>query len=157
MNQPDSSPEQGKRKKEIVITPTDAIALEKKLLVGRRLTLGCYFGLLALFTLLNLIRETGNIKLWLMQVIPLLVFIPALRYETHRSYSWLCFVALMYFVAIIPMLMGRWWWSDWLITLLVSVLFIASMMTSRWLQYWNYYLSTRNSAVHAAGGETGSS
>lgn len=143
--------ETGKRKKEIVITETDAIVLEKKLRIGRLLTLGCYTGLLLLFTLLNLVRETGNVKLWLVQCIPLLIFIPALRNETHRSYSWLCFVALMYFVAIIPMLMSRWWWSDWLITLLVTVLFTASMMTSRWLQYWNYYLYTKhqNASVSA--------
>lgn len=140
----------GKRKKDIVITDADAIVLEKKLRIGRMLTLACYGGLLLLFTLLNVIRETGSIKLWLMQIIPLLVFIPALRNETHRTYSWLCFVALMYFVAIVPMLMGRWWWSDWLITLLVTVLFMAAMMTSRWLQYWNYYLFTKQ---RAAGGD----
>lgn len=139
--------ETGKRKKEIVITDTDAISLEKKLRIGRWLTLGCYASLLLLFTLLNLLRETGNIKLWLVQCIPLLIFIPALRYETHRSYSWLCFVALMYFVAIVPLLMSRWWWSDWLITLLVTVLFTASMMTSRWLQYWNYYLHTKRQTI----------
>ena len=49
----------------------------------------------------------------------------------------------MYFAAIIPLLMSRWLWSDWLITLLVSAMFMAAMMTSRWLQYWNYYLSTK--------------
>lgn len=150
MTQPEHTPEidpgkskAEKTKKEIIITAADATILEKKLRLGRRLTLGCYAGLLVLFTLLNLVRESGSFKFWLMQCIPLLVFIPALRNETHRSYSWLCFVALMYFVAIIPLLMGRWWWSDWLITLLVTVLFIASMMTSRWLQYWNYYVYTQ--------------
>lgn len=153
MNQPEQPQETGKRKKEIVITDTDAIILQKKLHLGRMLTLGCYIGLLVLFALLNLLRETGSIKLWMLQSIPLLIFIPALRNETHRSYSWLCFVALMYFVAIIPMLMGRWWWSDWLITLLVTVLFIAAMMTSRWLQYWNYYLSTKNQPPHSTAAE----
>ncbi len=143
MNQPDHSQNTGKRKKDIIITDTEAIILQKKLRAGRLVTLGCYSGLLVMFALLNLFRDTGSIKLWLVQSVPLLIFIPALRHETHRSYSWLCFVALMYFVAIIPLLMGRWWWSDWLITLLVTLLFIASMMTSRWLQYWNYYLSIK--------------
>lgn len=154
MTQPEHAPatEHGKRKKEIIITDTDAVILQKKLRIGRILTLGCYAGLLLLFTALNLLRESGNIKLWLVQVIPLLVFIPALRYETHRSYSWLCFVALMYFLVIIPLLMTRWLWSDWLITVLVTVLFIAAMMTSRWLQYWNYYLSTKNTHTPAVDG-----
>jgi uncharacterized membrane protein len=141
--------ETGRPKKEIIITDADALVLGKKLRAGRWLTLGCYAGLLLLFTLLNIMRDAGNLKLWMMQCIPLLVFIPALRNETHRSYSWLCFVALMYFVAIVPLLMGRWWWSDWLITILVTVLFIASMMTSRWLQYWNYYLYTKTQSTQA--------
>jgi uncharacterized membrane protein len=141
--------ETGKPKKEIIISDADAAVLAKKLRIGRWLTWGCYLGLLMLFTGLNIFRENGSFKLWMTQCIPLLIFIPALRNETHRSYSWLCFVALMYFAAIVPLLMSRWWWSDWLITLLVTVLFCAAMMTSRWLQYWNYYLSTKKQPVHA--------
>ena len=133
----------GKAKKVIVITDSDAVVLNKKLRTGRLIVRGCFFGLLALFTLLNLINENGKIALWLLQTIPLLIFIPAFFKETHRTYSWLCFVSLMYFAVIIPLLMSRWLWSDWLITLLVTLLFISSMMTSRWLQYWNYYLSTK--------------
>lgn len=139
----------GKPKKEIIISDADAVVLEKKLRAGRWITLGCYASLLILFTLLNLVRDNGSVKFWLMQCIPLLIFLPALRNETHRTYSWLCFVALMYFAGIVPLLMSRWWWSDWTITLLVTVLFIASMMTSRWLQYWNYYLSTKSLSAHA--------
>ena len=131
-------------KKVIVISDADSVVLYKKLRIGRLLVRASYIGLLVLFTLLNLINENGKITLWLLQIIPLLIFIPALLRETHRTYSWLCFVALMYFAAIIPLLMSRWLWSDWLITLLVSVMFIAAMMTSRWLQYWNYYLSTKS-------------
>ncbi len=145
MTQSDS----GKPKKEIIISDADAVVLEKKLRTGRWITLGCYASLLILFTLLNLVRDNGSVKFWLMQCIPLLIFLPALRNETHRTYSWLCFVALMYFAGIVPLLMSRWWWSDWTITLLVTVLFIASMMTSRWLQYWNYYLSTQSLSAHA--------
>jgi type II secretory pathway component PulL len=39
--------------------------------------------------------------------------------------------------------MAHWRWSDWLVTLLVCTLFLSAMMTSRWLQYWRYYLSTQ--------------
>jgi uncharacterized membrane protein len=140
-----SEPQTGEKpKKVIVISDADSVVLHKKLRAGRFLVRACYVSLLALFTLLNLINENGKIALWLLQIIPLLIFVPALLRETHRTYSWLCFVALMYFAAIIPLLMSRWLWSDWLITLLVSVMFIAAMMTSRWLQYWNYYLSTKS-------------
>jgi len=132
-----------KPKKVIVITDADSVVLNKKLRIGRGIVRTTYISMLVLLTLLNLINENGKLLLWLLQIIPLLVFIPAFLRETHRTYSWLCFVALMYFAAIIPLLMSRWLWSDWLITFLTSAMFIAAMMTSRWLQYWNYYLSTK--------------
>lgn len=132
-----------KTKKVIVITDEDALVINKKLRTGRLLVRISYAGLLVIFTLLNLINDNGRVLLWLLQIVPLLIFIPALMKETHRTYSWLCFVSLMYFAVIIPLLMSRWLWSDWLITFLVTLLFIAAMMTSRWLQYWNYYLSTK--------------
>lgn len=131
------------RRKDPIITPEQGAVLYKKLCIGRWLTRGSFWGLLLLFTVLNIIRDTGSIKLWLVQIIPLAIFIPQMIKDTHRGYSWLCFVALIYFVAIIPLLLGRWWWSDWTITLLVSVLFIGAMMTSRWLQYWNYFQRTQ--------------
>lgn len=133
-----------KPKKVIVITDADSAILFKKLRIGRLVVRASYISLLVLFSLLNLINENGKIALWLLQIIPLLIFIPAFLRETHRTYSWLCFVALMYFAVIIPLLMSRWLWSDWVITLLVSAMFIAAMITSRWLQYWNYYLSTKS-------------
>jgi|GEM_PF-1371602 len=143
--EPDNvQPSDEKPKKVIIITDADSVVLHKKLRIGRALVHICFVGLLLLFTLINLIRANGNFKLWMLQIIPLLIFIPALLRETHRTYSWLCFVALMYFAAIIPLLMSRWLWSDWVITVLVSVMFVAAMMTSRWLQYWNYYLSTKS-------------
>lgn len=136
--QPDEKP-----KKVIVITDEDAILLQKKLRTGKAITLVSFGGLLVIFTLLNLTSEKSNFVFWLFQMFPLLIFIPLLRKPTHRTYSWLCFVSLMYFVGIIPLLMGSWSISYWLITLLVCSLFIGAMMTSRWLQYWNYYLSTK--------------
>ncbi|WP_049630221.1 DUF2069 domain-containing protein [Cellvibrio sp. pealriver] len=132
-----------KSKKVIVITDEDAVLLQKKLRTGKAITLVSFGGLLVIFTLLNLTSEKSNFVFWLFQMFPLLIFIPLLRKPTHRTYSWLCFVSLMYFVGIIPLLMGSWSISYWLITLLVCSLFIGAMMTSRWLQYWNYYLSTK--------------
>ena len=132
-----------KPKKVIVITDEDAVVLKKKLRTGKAVTLFSFAGLLIIFTLLNLTSEKSNFVFWLFQMFPLLIFIPLLRKPTHRTYSWLCFVSLMYFVGIIPLLMGSWSLSYWLITLLVCSLFIGAMMTSRWLQYWNYYLSTK--------------
>jgi uncharacterized membrane protein len=133
----------GKRKKTIVITAQDAQLLHNKLRLGQVLAIGSYIGLLVFFSLQNLLSETGNLKTWLVEIIPLIIFIPGLIKQTHRTYSWICFVTLMYFLAIIPLLMAHWRWSDWLVTLLVCTLFLSAMMTSRWLQYWRYYLSTQ--------------
>ncbi len=151
MTQPEQTPETGKRKKDIIITDADALVLEKKLRTGKLITLLSFGGLLIIFTLLNLTSEKLNLVFWLFQMFPLLIFIPLLRKPTHRTYSWLCFVSLMYFVGIIPLLMSSWTFAYWLITLLTCSLFVGAMMTSRWLQYWNYYLFTKQSINQQAG------
>jgi uncharacterized membrane protein len=142
---PQQTPEptaSGKAKKEIIISPAQAITLRKKLRIGQLLALGSYIGLIIFFSAQNAFGAGGSFKTWLVEMIPLVIFIPGLIKQSHRTYSWICFVSLMYFVAIIPLLMGHWRWTDWLVTLLVCTLFTSAMMTSRWLQYWRYYLST---------------
>jgi uncharacterized membrane protein len=133
-----------KIKPPLVITREQAMVIHQKLRWGRYIALGSYAGLILLLTLLNLLRDDGNLKILMVQIIPLLIFIPSLLRATHRTYSWLCFVSLMYFVVIVPLLMTRGLWSDWIIMLLSCTLFVAAMMTSRWLQYWNYYLTSMN-------------
>lgn len=134
-----------KPKKIIVITEADALTLKQKLRIGQLIAIGSYAALLVFFTLHNLLQDSGSLRTWLVSVLPLLIFIPGLLKQTHRTYSWICFMSLMYFVIIIPLLMSRGLWSDWVITILVCTLFISAMMTSRWLQYWHYYLSTKTS------------
>jgi uncharacterized membrane protein len=126
----------------LVITREQAVVIHQKLRWGRYITLASYTGLILLFTLVNLTGDNSSLKFWLVQHIPLLIFIPGLLRETHRTYSWLCFVTLMYFLFYVPLAMGRNLWSDWLAIFLCCTLFIAAMMTSRWLQYWNYYVTT---------------
>lgn len=136
--QPDEKP-----KKVIVITDADAIVLEKKLRLGQRICNLCYGALLVMLALNTLLGGDINLLHLLVVVLPLAIFIPGLRNPHHRTYSWLCFVLLMYFLFLVPLLMSYWSLIYWLLTLLVSILFVAAMMTSRWLQYWNYYLSTK--------------
>lgn len=143
---PDNSSEQTapeKPKKVIVITDTDAIVLEKKLRVGQRLCNLSYAALLCLLTLNYLLSDDMKFLHWLVAILPLVIFIPGMIKPHHRTYSWLCFVLLMYFLFLVPLLMSYWSLIYWLLTLVVTVLFMAAMMTSRWLQYWNYYLSTK--------------
>ncbi len=57
--------------------------------------------LAALLLALSLDNWTGDsisIIRWLVQIIPLLLFIPALLKPGLRAYQWLCFVILLYFL-----------------------------------------------------------
>lgn len=140
---PDDLPADEKPKKVIVITDEDSVLLHKKLRIGQLVCTFCYSALLSVFTLNYFINDNVKLVTWVVSVLPLAIFIPALIKPKHRTYSWMCFVLLMYFLFIIPLLMSSWHWSYWLMTILVTTLFIAAMMTSRWLQYWNYYVSTK--------------
>jgi uncharacterized membrane protein len=126
-------------KKELIITDADAAVIAKKLHWGRMTVWATYAGLILMFIVMNLLGKSSNFALLAFQILPLMLFIPGLLKNSHRTYSWLCFVVLMYFVAIIPLLMTRWWMTDWILVTLICVLFVAAMMTSRWVQYWNYY------------------
>jgi uncharacterized membrane protein len=135
-----------KPKKVIVITDADAVVLEKKLRLGQRIYNLGYVALLVMLTLNYLLSSDIKLMHLVVTILPLAIFIPSLRRPHHRTYSWLCFVLLMYFLFLVPLLMSYWSATYWILTLLVTVLFITAMMTSRWLQYWNYYLSTKKSA-----------
>jgi uncharacterized membrane protein len=132
-----------KPKKILVITDADAVVLEKKLRRGQLICNASYVALLLMLTINYLLSDDMKFVHWLVAILPLAIFIPGLLKPQHRTYSWLCFVLLMYFLFLVPLLMSYWSLTYWLMTILVTVLFVAAMMTSRWLQYWNYYLSTK--------------
>lgn len=116
-----------------------ALALvEQKLALGRRVTHGSYVLFLCLMSILNFFPDNNGIKLWLVKIFPLIIFIPGFIKKKYRTYSWLCFAILPYFIWITPLVMGRGLWSDWVMTLLIVTLFISSMMTSRWMQQQSY-------------------
>ncbi len=136
-----------KRNKEpLILTNDQGQIFKKRLSWSRPIALLSYLILIAMM----LYTEWKLPVDWAVascKLIPLLVFIPGLIKQTFRTYSWICFVCLIYFVAIFPVAYTRSLWSDWLITLLVTTLFISSMMTSRWLQYWRYFLSQQQSGL----------
>jgi len=71
--------------------------------------------------------------IYLGRVIPLLIFLPGMCKDNLRSYIWLCFVSLLYFIALVERLFAQ---PDNVLSLLgmvaVLTLFIASMMFVRW-------------------------
>lgn len=91
-----------------------------------------------------------NLLLLIIAITPLLIFLPGLYREDHRSLVMLCFVSLLYFTVIVTNLYepDRTLFS---ISALVAVvlLFIAAMMYSRWLRA-KQHLSRKNSTQGAA-------
>lgn len=109
--------------------------LQKKARLGHWATLAIYCSLLALFTLHQWFRPEGiSLLQWSVQCLPLLMFWFGLRTQRRRTYLWLCFVILLYFIKGVEGVMGL---SPDLFDsiLLVSSfsLFISCMMTARWL------------------------
>ena len=114
------------------------VQVEKKLTLGLWTTHGSYGAFLLLMSWLNFLPADSSIKLWLVKIFPLIIFIPGFVLKKYRTYSWLCFAILPYFIWLTPLVMGRGDWSDWAMVVLTVTLFIASMMTSRWMQQQSY-------------------
>lgn len=112
--------------------------VNKKLKVGLWLTHSSYVILMLLISWFNFQSPDNGFALWLFKIIPLAIFIPGFIKQNYRSYSWICFAILPYFIWITPMALGRGTWGDWTIVALTVIIFNAAMMTSRWLQQQSY-------------------
>ena len=68
----------------------------------RSLVLTGYYGLILTLFFNSLAMTTGltitTLVIWLIQTAPLLIFLPGLHRSRMRSYAWLSFVVLMYFI-----------------------------------------------------------
>jgi len=119
----------------------DGQRIFRRLSRGKAVFTASYVGLLLLFTSLNIVRPDGSFTLWLVQCVPLLIFVRGLLQQRFRSYSWICFVILPYFTWSVVNSMGPFVrWSDIVVVALSVIIFTSSMMVSRWQQYWNLYL-----------------
>lgn len=71
--------------------------------------------------------------IWLAVLLPLLIFLPGMLQDQLRSYIWLCFVLLLYFMRLVVALFES---PDSPIAIAgmvgVVVLFISAMMYVRW-------------------------
>jgi len=95
-----------------------------------------YFATLGTFVYWGLSRSGGfNIVIFCIQAIPLLLLLPGLISQYYRVYSWLCFVILLYFVvAVMGAFASTAKISDFVFLSFTVVLFIVSMMCSRYAQ-----------------------
>ena len=71
--------------------------------------------------------------IWLGKLLPLLIFVPGMARDRLRSYIWLCFVSMLYFISLVERLFAL-PGSVVAITGMSAVvtLFIASMLYVRW-------------------------
>ncbi len=91
--------------------------------------------LIASFCVWQVSRPTGpSVFFWVVQLLPLVILIPGLRQGNPRTYIWLCFVLLAYFIKGVDGIVSpSRAWIDY-VTLTVSVvLFVTAMIASRWI------------------------
>jgi len=73
------------------------------LAVARKAVMYSYFSLLGLFTVDSIVALLAGapvlvvVILWLVRILPLLIFLPGMKRQTPRTAAWLCFIVLLYF------------------------------------------------------------
>ena len=71
--------------------------------------------------------------IWIMRVLPLLIFLPGVLKDNLRSYIWLCFVCLLYFMTLVLRLFAD---PSSVVAIMgmtsVVTLFITAMFYVRW-------------------------
>lgn len=102
----------------------------------RNVTLILYGLLLASFCLWQILLPGGpKYFLWVVQMVPLLIFLPGLLRDNPRVYIGLCFVLLLYFIKAVEGLFSPARdWLDYMLLVFTVTLFIVSMLASRQLQ-----------------------
>lgn len=101
---------------------------------ARLITFSLYSLLLLCFCLWQLTRPTGPAYFfWVLQTVPLLIFIPGMRANNPRTYISLCFVLLLYFIrGVEGVVFPSRAWIDYAVLSISILLFISAMLTSRW-------------------------
>lgn len=71
--------------------------------------------------------------IWLAVLLPLVIFVPGMLRDNLRSYIWLCFVSLLYFIRLVEALFANPQSPNAIIGMVAVVtLFVAAMMYVRW-------------------------
>lgn len=95
----------------------------------------CWFSyaLLLLQQMVDAWVQGVPIVVWLVKIVPLLMFLPGMLKDNLRSFIWLCFICLLYFIVMVQRLFVL--PGDTLAvvgTVAVVSLFIAAMLYVRW-------------------------
>ncbi|MEM1111313.1 MAG: DUF2069 domain-containing protein [Pseudomonadota bacterium] len=118
---------------------------------GARITLvltWAAYGLLVLQQITDAWQMQAPWIIWFGKLVPLLMFLPGMLRDRLRSFIWVCFISLMYFITLVERLFGA-PGSPGLIVGMVAVvvLFNAAMLYVRWRA------RELNAAAESAAGE----
>ncbi|HMV71484.1 MAG TPA: DUF2069 domain-containing protein [Pseudomonadales bacterium] len=107
--------------------------------LARRVTLVGYVLLLVVLSLqvfgITTVEPATRGFLWVIWAGPLVVFLPGLLRGTWKSYIWLCFVLLVYFMGTVSGLAAPPNAAcEWLQLVLVCLVFTSAMLYARWRQ-----------------------
>jgi uncharacterized membrane protein len=102
----------------------------------RYFVLSSYFGLLMVFTLNTLVwpscNKHPNTVIWLIHMLPVLLFLSGVLKRNVRTHVWLSFISLGYFLAAVPTVFVCHSVLPILETLLIVQLFTSAMLYVRW-------------------------
>jgi len=97
-----------------------------------------YFALLVMLVFSSFVPgPPEGVSLWLVltvKLVPLLIVLPGLLLNKLRSYMWLCFIVLFYFIRafVDAFMQDESMWFDSALTALTVLLFVAAMYFVKW-------------------------
>ena len=111
--------------------------LEQKAKISGLIVRLSFFGLLLFYTLrflwLSPAQTSNPWVIWLIYLLPLIGFTPAVIRGAARPHAWLCFVLLLYFTgAVLTAVQPALSIYGWIESILIALLFTAAMMFARW-------------------------
>lgn len=75
----------------------------------------------------------SGLGIWLFKILPLLLVIPGLLKRSHKAASWLAYVTMLYFViGVLLVFTPEATLVGWLIVALAFVIFLSSLLYTRW-------------------------
>ncbi len=111
------------------------------------ISLACYVGLLLSFLFKTVVAPMGgrepNLTMWAIHTLPLLLFLPGILRRNQRTYAWLAFLLLLYFVLTVEGLFSPAASNyHWLALLLLIGLFCGCVGFIRWSGMHSQWLAT---------------
>lgn len=104
--------------------------------ISQRIMLVCYAAILFIFIYSTLLMPScdrqPNLLLAIVQLVPMLCFLPGLLRHNVRSYVWLCFLSLGYFVVAVGNAFGCSTFVNILEPVLLVLMFSAGTLFIRW-------------------------